>query len=419
MSGTANLAAPYVVAAQNQKEVTLAEALDRIDAALTETFDANVTAGNVTLTTAQYQACLQVRAINATVSGRTVTLPQVERLTVLRNDPANTQSVGFVRGSTTLTLAVGETVLARTDGTTNGLVALLRGNGTGAGNAGVLQDEGSAVAGAPHSTLNFTGSGVTVTNGGSGVATITIPGGESGITLEDEGSTVTGGPHTTLNFVGAGVAVANAGGGEATITVTGGGGGGNAEGRTHVVPVSSSFTWVNQGTATVNDYGYGFTLRDVSTASITIRALVRTAPSTPYSIVARVKSFLPLRANSVGGLCWRESSSGKITSTMIYGGTGAGAWRGGIQNWTNASTFASETVENAPFLPGIEWTRLRDDGTNRYFDISVDGDQWWNFWSASRTTHLTPDQVGIMIEPSQTSTPRRDVMLTLLSWEEL
>ena len=47
----------------------------------------------------------------------------------------------------------------------------------------------------------------------------------AGITLEDEGSTVAGGPHTTMNFVGDGVSVTNAGGGEATITVTGGGGG--------------------------------------------------------------------------------------------------------------------------------------------------------------------------------------------------
>lgn len=39
-----------------------------------------------------------------------------------------------------------------------------------------LEDEGVAVAGAPHSTLDFVGAGVTVTNAGSGEATITIPG---------------------------------------------------------------------------------------------------------------------------------------------------------------------------------------------------------------------------------------------------
>lgn len=50
--------------------------------------------------------------------------------------------------------------------------------------------------------------------------------GTNGVTLEDEGSTVTGGPHTTLNFTGDGVTVTDAGSSEATINVTGGGGGG-------------------------------------------------------------------------------------------------------------------------------------------------------------------------------------------------
>lgn len=41
------------------------------------------------------------------------------------------------------------------------------------------------------------------------------------VTLEDEGVPVTNTPHTTMNFVGSGVAVTDAGGGVATVTVTG------------------------------------------------------------------------------------------------------------------------------------------------------------------------------------------------------
>lgn len=127
MSG--NLGLTQVAPGQNQKEATINAALLALDAAITETFDANVSAANVTLTNANYRGALQVRATNATSAGRTVTLPQVERVTILSNDPAtSTVAVGFVRGTTTLTLAVGETVVARTDGTTNGLVALLRGH---------------------------------------------------------------------------------------------------------------------------------------------------------------------------------------------------------------------------------------------------------------------------------------------------
>jgi hypothetical protein len=47
----------------------------------------------------------------------------------------------------------------------------------GGGGAPTIQDEGTPLAGAPHSTLDFVGAGVTATDGGSGKALITIPGG--------------------------------------------------------------------------------------------------------------------------------------------------------------------------------------------------------------------------------------------------
>jgi len=50
---------------------------------------------------------------------------------------------------------------------------------TGSGSNIIVADEGSTVSGGPHSNLNFVGSGVTATDAGSGVATITIPGGGS------------------------------------------------------------------------------------------------------------------------------------------------------------------------------------------------------------------------------------------------
>jgi len=127
MSGPLGLA--LITASQNQKEVTANAALVRLDNALTATFDANVTAGNINVITAQVQQAVLIRAINATVAGRTVTLPGVARVMLLHNNAGNTQSVDFIRGTTTLTLTVGQTVIARLDGTANGLVSLLRGTG--------------------------------------------------------------------------------------------------------------------------------------------------------------------------------------------------------------------------------------------------------------------------------------------------
>lgn len=66
---------------------------------------------------------------------------------------------------------------------------------TSAGTPGIdIQDEGVPIAGNPHTTLNFVGGGVAATDGGGGVATITVPGG--GVPIGD--------PNTQAYFDGAG-----------------------------------------------------------------------------------------------------------------------------------------------------------------------------------------------------------------------
>ena len=52
---------------------------------------------------------------------------------------------------------------------------------TGSGSTITVEDEGSIVSGGPHSNLDFVGAGVTATDAGSGVATITITGGSANI----------------------------------------------------------------------------------------------------------------------------------------------------------------------------------------------------------------------------------------------
>lgn len=125
MSG--NLGITQVVASQNQKEVTINAALLRLDAAISETFEADLTSGNVVVTTAQGQQAALIRAANVTTSGRTVTVPQVERVFLIANPASSTHSVGFVRGTTTVTMPPGQSAIVRTDGAANGFVVLLIG----------------------------------------------------------------------------------------------------------------------------------------------------------------------------------------------------------------------------------------------------------------------------------------------------
>jgi len=121
---------------------------------------------------------------------------------------------GVVVGATYTALNFVGGIVTATDG--GGGVANVSVLGT---NGMVVKDEGSTVTGGPHTAMNFAGAGVTASDAGGGVALITIPQGAP--TIQDEGIALAGGPHSTLNFVGATVAATNAGGGVATITVTG------------------------------------------------------------------------------------------------------------------------------------------------------------------------------------------------------
>ena len=121
-----NLDLSQVAAAQNQKEVTINDQAGQLDAALTESADVDVSAGNVTVLSATYQRNIRLNVIGATTPGRTVTLPAVKRLMVVTSAAANTQSIDLVRGSTSITVPPDTTVLVYTDATANGLAIMAK-----------------------------------------------------------------------------------------------------------------------------------------------------------------------------------------------------------------------------------------------------------------------------------------------------
>jgi hypothetical protein len=124
MSNNLNLS--QVAAAQNQKEVTINDQAAELDAAITEQFEADVSAGNVALTAAQYRRAIWIKAVGAATSGRTVTLQAIKRLLAIANE-STSDSVAFVLGSTTITLSAAagagqpSAAVIYTDGTANGL----------------------------------------------------------------------------------------------------------------------------------------------------------------------------------------------------------------------------------------------------------------------------------------------------------
>lgn len=132
MSGTNNLGIDQIEENSASPEVPINDAYGRFDSALTESKTADLTAGNVTISVDDGQTHQRILATNATVAGRTLTLPLLKRLLIVTSDSTSTKSISIVRGSTSFVLASGNSVLCYTDGTANGLVVTAAGDLNGA-----------------------------------------------------------------------------------------------------------------------------------------------------------------------------------------------------------------------------------------------------------------------------------------------
>lgn len=270
-----------------------------------------------------------------------------------------------------------------------------------------LDDYLSSVVGG----LLVEGSGIDLTQDSiSGAITIAATGGGAGgVAVRDEGATLTGSAGF-LDFVGAGVAATTVTGG-VQVSVPGASGG-SAEGRTHVVPALTDFTWVNQGTATATQRSYGIGMTQPSSGGNATAMLVRSTPSTPYTIRVRLKATQNGADYVTYGLVWRNSSSGLLHfARMLWNG---GYIRVSLTNFSSPTNPVAETMSSVIMAPIPDWFRLTDNGTDRSLSVSSNGDDWVTMWSGARTTYVTPDQVGLAINNQGGS---KDAVMSVLSWE--
>lgn len=193
----------------------------------------------------------------------------------------------------------------------------------------------------------------------------------------------------------------------------------NNEGRNHVVPTLTDFTWVNQGSATATQRAYGISFRKPRLANAggsNWAMLVRSAPSTPYTVTLRLKGLMRVANSASFGPLWRNSSTGAF-HVLRFENSG-GFFDPALAGWSSVTTWTVNTVGNHRFLRELEWFRLSDNGTNRTVAFSTDGDEWLTFWTGARTTHTTPDQVGFGMNNYPDNDPAMDGLMTLLSWEQ-
>ncbi|MBX6314802.1 MAG: hypothetical protein IRY99_18075 [Isosphaeraceae bacterium] len=145
------------------------------------------------------------------------------------------------------------------------------------------------------------------------------------------------------------------------------------------------------------------------------RGLVRSAPTTPYTITALVLPNLLWGSgiNDNMGLILRESSTGKLQGFAFncYNGTTINLYR-----WNSPTSYAGANDMGFNVdIASCRFLRISDDGTNLKFSASGDGINFISLLQQSRTTFFAggPDQIGIYLNNGNAG---KGSAISLLSW---
>jgi hypothetical protein len=144
MSSNLNITA--LTASQNNKEVTVNDATEALDAALTEILTSDFTSADVTLTDAQLRENVAHLLDNVTVA-RVFTVPAIKHMFIVIGGTGNTNTVTVTRGITTEDIVTDDVKLMYTDGTADGLFVIAGGGGGGSSTFIALTDTPASLTG--------------------------------------------------------------------------------------------------------------------------------------------------------------------------------------------------------------------------------------------------------------------------------
>jgi hypothetical protein len=162
------------------------------------------------------------------------------------------------------------------------------------------------------------------------------------------------------------------------------------------LPGAVSFSWRNQGGASVNANGF-VVLTIPTSASNSLRGREIALPSKPFTLDACMSTAVGSNEYNSSGLY--ETDGTKVLTFGYQTGRANGANQQGagemaIGEWTNVTTFSS-FVSEMNMNSQTFCLRWNDDSTNNNWSWSTDGGASWSpIGSAGDTAYLTPTNIG-------------------------
>lgn len=168
-------------------------------------------------------------------------------------------------------------------------------------------------------------------------------------------------------------------------------------------------TWVNQDSSVIDTtLGYQKLSRVNGAGGENLHCRVKsTGGLTTWAMTLLLKVNSPPGSSQNMGICLRDSASGKIMTWSLNASTNENVNVSGY-NFSSATAFNSSIFAGDAwcFMPDLKGMRLRADGTNFYFDYSVDGYSWTEHRrTAISGSYITSsyDQIGFFFDISTTN----------------
>lgn len=182
----------------------------------------------------------------------------------------------------------------------------------------------------------------------------------------------------------------------------------------------STWAWFNQGSATVTQGTKLVTLLSPSTGTTSLRGRLRGSyPSPPFTLIAIVRPWHQVASNLTNlgliGITVTDGTKHKIFAAANFNfATGAAPPAIWVGKYTSATSASSATVTDAIWQTNsFVWLKLTDDNTNQTFSYSLDGNAYIQVLQETRTTFLTPSDIGIVITCQSASQTQGG---TVVSW---